>query len=77
MTRTRVLNPRPQDDLGNTDRSAFADAKNFRTFCPVDRLPSVRSLYRAVRGWLQRALHIERPPLRGGLYPAREGCSHR
>lgn len=63
----RLLNPRPQDDLGNTDRSAFADAKNFRTFCPVDRLPSVRSLCRAVRSWLPWALHMERPPLEAAL----------
>lgn len=32
----------PQDDLANTDRSQFTDAKNFRAFCPVEALPTVR-----------------------------------
>ena len=30
-----------QDDLSNADRSAFMDAKNFRSFCPVESLPAV------------------------------------
>lgn len=30
-----------QDDLANTDRSQFTDAKNFRAFCPVEQLPTV------------------------------------
>ncbi|KAL4425026.1 hypothetical protein ABPG77_001804 [Micractinium sp. CCAP 211/92] len=30
-----------EDDLANTDRSQFTDAKNFRAFCPVEQLPTV------------------------------------
>ncbi|KAL4422253.1 hypothetical protein ABPG75_008450, partial [Micractinium tetrahymenae] len=30
-----------EDDLANTDRSQFGDAKNFRAFCPVEQLPTV------------------------------------